>query len=109
MPAYRAALSDADMADLLTYLRSDSCCFEDDPPRNPRYIAAQASPSDTTAAPSQQTRVLRGGAWGLVKSSDGTPLEGIGIDHDGRRLRQHRQQGWALTGRRTSRARSPDR
>jgi mono/diheme cytochrome c family protein len=37
MPAYRYTLSDADMADLLSYLRDDRCCFEDEPPRNPRY------------------------------------------------------------------------
>jgi mono/diheme cytochrome c family protein len=37
MPAYRYALSDADMSDLLSYLRDDRCCFEDEPPRNPSY------------------------------------------------------------------------
>jgi mono/diheme cytochrome c family protein len=37
MPAYRSTLTDADMADLLSYLRSDACCFEDEPPSNPRY------------------------------------------------------------------------
>ena len=74
MPAYRAALGDADMADLLAYLRSDSCCFEDNPPRNPRYVAAT-----TAAALGQPPRSLRGGAWGTVRSSDSVPLEGIGI------------------------------
>lgn len=78
MPAYRAALSDADMADLLAYLRSDSCCFEDDPPRNPRYIASTATPSSNGAS-RVQPRSLRGGAWGVVHSPDGMPLEGIGI------------------------------
>jgi mono/diheme cytochrome c family protein len=37
MPAYRYVLSDADMADLLSYLRDERCCFEDEPPRNPWY------------------------------------------------------------------------
>lgn len=38
MPAYRYALSDADLADLLSYLKDVSCCFEgDEPPRNPAY------------------------------------------------------------------------
>jgi mono/diheme cytochrome c family protein len=37
MPAYRYVLSDVDMADLLSYLRDDQCCFEDEPPRNPWY------------------------------------------------------------------------
>ncbi|HEY3043165.1 MAG TPA: carboxypeptidase regulatory-like domain-containing protein [Vicinamibacterales bacterium] len=78
MPAYRAALSDADMADLLAYLRSDSCCFEDDPPRNPRYVASTATPSSNGAS-RVQPRSLRGGAWGVVHSPDGMPLEGIGI------------------------------
>ena len=37
MPAYRYVLSDADMADLLAYLR-EKCCFEgDEPPPNPWY------------------------------------------------------------------------
>ncbi len=38
MPSYRHALTDKDMADLLSYLRGGKCCFEgDEPPRNPRY------------------------------------------------------------------------
>jgi streptogramin lyase/mono/diheme cytochrome c family protein len=74
MPAYRAALSGADMADLVAYLRSDACCFEDDPPRNPRYVAASA-PAGTNPA----KRALRGGPWGLVRSSDGVAVEGMGI------------------------------
>ncbi len=42
MPAYRSTLSDADMADLLGYLRSDKCCYEaEEPPPNPRYRAGR--------------------------------------------------------------------
>ena len=38
MPAYRYALTEADMADLLAYIKSPQCCFEaEDPPPNPRY------------------------------------------------------------------------
>ena len=38
MPVYRHVLSDADMADLLSYLREGHCCFEgSEPPRNPAY------------------------------------------------------------------------
>lgn len=38
MPAYRHVLSDADIADLLSYLREGHCCFEgSEPPRNPAY------------------------------------------------------------------------
>ena len=38
MPAYRYTLSDADIADLLSYIRDEKCCFEGlEPPRNPLY------------------------------------------------------------------------
>ena len=38
MPAYRYTLSDADIADLLSYLRDEKCCFEGlEPPKNPAY------------------------------------------------------------------------
>ena len=38
MPAFRYSLSDADMADLLSYLRVGKCCYEEDePPPNPWY------------------------------------------------------------------------
>ena len=38
MPAYRYSLTDADMADLLSYLREGKCCFQaEEPPRNPWY------------------------------------------------------------------------
>jgi streptogramin lyase/mono/diheme cytochrome c family protein len=72
MPAYRSALGDRDMADLLNYLRSERCCFEDDPPPNPRYLLS-------AGAAGQASRTLRGGPWGVVRASGGVPLEGIGI------------------------------
>lgn len=38
MPAFRNTLNDADIADLLSYLRDEKCCFEGlEPPRNPAY------------------------------------------------------------------------
>ena len=38
MPAFRTSLRDADIADLLSYLRDDTCCFEGhEPPSNPSY------------------------------------------------------------------------
>jgi mono/diheme cytochrome c family protein len=38
MPGFRYSLSDADMADLLSYLRGGKCCYEEDePPLNPWY------------------------------------------------------------------------
>lgn len=70
MPAYRAALTDADVADLLGYFRSDKCCFEADaPPPNPRYRG--------TAAAISTARVGLGGARGAVRTARGEPLEGI--------------------------------
>jgi len=38
MPGFRHSLSDTDMADLMSYLRSGKCCYEEDePPANPWY------------------------------------------------------------------------
>ena len=38
MPAYRTTLKDADVADLVAYIKSDKCCFDaENPPPNPRY------------------------------------------------------------------------
>ena len=38
MPGFRHSLSDADMADLLSYLRGGKCCYEEEePPLNPWY------------------------------------------------------------------------
>lgn len=41
MPGYRYALSDQDVSDLVSFLRSGKCCWEDNeelhPPKNPRY------------------------------------------------------------------------
>ena len=44
MPAFRHNFTDADIADLMAYLKSPTCCYEtQDPPKNPHYNA------DTTA------------------------------------------------------------
>ena len=75
MPAYRHSLTDADMADLLSYLRDDACCFDgEEPPANPRYRAT----SDTTMR-LDEGHNLRGGPTGVVDSAIGYPLEGIGV------------------------------
>jgi hypothetical protein len=38
MPGYRSSLTEADMADLMSYIKSDRCCFDfEEPPPNPRY------------------------------------------------------------------------
>jgi mono/diheme cytochrome c family protein len=39
MAAYKYALNDADVNDLLAYLKEKCCWDSDSPPPNPRYIA----------------------------------------------------------------------
>jgi mono/diheme cytochrome c family protein len=39
MAAYKTTLSEADLNDLVSFLRTDCCWNSDAPPRNPRYIA----------------------------------------------------------------------
>ena len=71
MPAYRHVLTDADLADLLSYFKSPTCCFEgDEPPPNPRYRGV-------TAASAAVRPSLSGGARGTVRTAKGEPLEGI--------------------------------
>lgn len=81
MPAYRYALTEADIADLRSYVREGKCCFEgDEPPPNPRYRGTPASPinssQDGRAGP-ERRRALLGGARGSVRATKGEPLEGI--------------------------------
>ena len=40
MPKFEATLTDADIADLISYLKDGKCCFEgEEPPPNPRFRA----------------------------------------------------------------------
>jgi len=72
MPAFRHTLTDADVTDLVSYLRSPACCYElDEPPKSPHYKA------DTTPWPVPSA--LRGGARGIVRMENGHPLEGIKV------------------------------
>src|SRR5262245_14360994 len=72
MPSYRRVLSDADMTDLLSYLREGHCCFEgSEPPHNPAYRSGPVQ--------AQSGHGLLGGPWGLVRSEKGYMLEGIGV------------------------------
>src|SRR4051794_13345700 len=72
MPAYRHALSDADVADLVSWLRDEKCCWNSDaPPANPRYKAANAP------ARAALYESLSGGPKGLVKNARGDAIEGI--------------------------------
>ena len=74
MPGYRHVLADADLADILSYLKDARCCFDGtEPPPNPRYPRVAAS--SVTQAPAR--RSLRGGAHGVVRMANGEGLEGI--------------------------------
>jgi mono/diheme cytochrome c family protein len=38
MPAYKTALDETDLNDLISYIKSNRCCFDaEEPPPNPRY------------------------------------------------------------------------
>ena len=64
MPSFRTSLADADMSDLLSYLKSGKCCLEgEDPPPNPWYKAV----TNKWPVPA----VVSGGARGVVRSSAG--------------------------------------
>ena len=72
MPAYKHVLNDADLADLMSWLHDEKCCWNSDaPPLNARYKAANAP---TRAA---LYEALNGGPKGLVKNARGEPIEGI--------------------------------
>ncbi|MBT8100490.1 MAG: carboxypeptidase regulatory-like domain-containing protein, partial [Gammaproteobacteria bacterium] len=72
MPAFRHTLSDEDINDLLSYFRSDDCCFEgEEPPSNPRYLGTEPR------APLVGRGNFGGGPAGKVRNSDNVPLEGI--------------------------------
>ncbi len=73
MPSFRHSMTDADIADLLSYLR-DKCCYQEiNPPANPWY---RASASNATGAPQGKSN-LRGGPRGVVRTAAGAPLEGV--------------------------------
>jgi mono/diheme cytochrome c family protein/streptogramin lyase len=72
MPAFRHTLSDADLTDLVSYLATPTCCYENsEPPRNPHYVA------DTKPWPVPSS--VKGGARGRVRMKNGYPLEGVKV------------------------------
>jgi streptogramin lyase len=72
MPGFAYSLSDADVDDLLSYLRKANCCYEaDNAAANPQYLAA----THKWPVPG----AVGGGAHGLVRSATGGPLEGIKV------------------------------
>jgi virginiamycin B lyase len=72
MPGFRTALSDPEIADLITYIRSGKCCVEgNDPPPNPWYRAA----THHWTVPS----TLGGGPHGKLRIASGDVPEGVGV------------------------------
>ena len=73
MPSFRYSLTDADIADLLSYLR-DRCCYQEiNPPTNPWYRPSAAmAPAGIPVKGN-----LKGGPRGIVRTSGGDPVEGI--------------------------------
>ena len=64
MGAYKYVLSDADLADLMSWLHDENCCWNSDaPPLNPRYKAADAAPASSLYG------ALTSGPKGLVKNA----------------------------------------
>src|SRR5215472_12298347 len=73
MPAYKYVLNDADLDDLVAWLKDEKCCWDNDaPPLNPRYKASSATPG----APALYVS-LTGGPKGRVKDARGEAIEGI--------------------------------
>src|SRR4051794_7099555 len=72
MPAYKHVLNEGDLADLMSWLRDEKCCWDSETlPLNPRYKGSKAP---TRAA---LYGALSGGPKGLVKNARGEPIEGI--------------------------------
>ena len=72
MPAYRHTLNEGDLADLMSWLKDEKCCWNSDaPPLNPRYKGANAP------ARTQLYAALTGGPKGIVKNNRGEAIEGI--------------------------------
>jgi streptogramin lyase/mono/diheme cytochrome c family protein len=70
MPSFRTTLSDSDVADIVSYLRSEKCCVEGEHlPANPWYR------SETNKWTVQNG--LSGGANGIVRVASGDSPEGV--------------------------------
>jgi virginiamycin B lyase len=95
MPSFRYELNDADVADIVSFVREKCCWDPENPPPNPQY---HASPVPTLEA---EKGNVRGGPWGFVRSAGGvtatairggvqavsqpTPLEGIMVQLHGQK------------------------
>jgi len=70
MPAFHTSLTDADVADVVAYIREGKCCVEgENPPKNPWYLAEEHKWPVQTAT--------SGGAHGSVKIPSGDTPEGV--------------------------------
>lgn len=74
MPSFQTTMSEADIQDLLSYLKSGKCCVDgEDPPANPWYKA----PGQDWTMDTQSRAGLQGGPRGLVRDASGAVLEGM--------------------------------
>ncbi len=72
MPGFEHSLTDADIADLFSYFRSEDCCWEgQEPPLNQRY-RAESNPWPVSSG-------LWGGPVGEVRAASGQLLEGMKV------------------------------
>jgi virginiamycin B lyase len=71
MAAYKYTLSEADINDLVSFLRQECCWNSDAPPLNPAYRGQ--APQHSVP----QGRNLSGGPHGIVKTAKGDLLEGM--------------------------------
>jgi mono/diheme cytochrome c family protein len=70
MPAFHTSLTDADVADVVAYIREGKCCVEgENPPKNPWYEAEEHKWPVQSAT--------TGGAHGTVKVPSGDTPEGV--------------------------------
>ncbi len=72
MPSFGTTMTDKDIADIVSYLKSGTCCrIEENPPANPWYQAAKRRwPVPSTVS---------GGARGVVRTAKGELLEGVTV------------------------------
>ncbi len=70
MAAYKYVLGEADLDDLVSFVREKCCWDSNSPPANPRYVGAGP-------ARAQSVHPLLGGPSGVVRSAKGDLLEGI--------------------------------
>ena len=71
MPSFRHQLSDADVADVVSFVREKCCWDPENPPPNPQY---HASPVPTLEP---ENGNVRGGPWGFVRSAGGAPARAV--------------------------------